>query len=69
MKQLNLFSDKECVHCNANPGHKQNNPQIWNGFYDKDTGEFVCWDCQKLHYEKKLKTEYKYLYSEMPVVL
>ena len=69
MKQLNLFSDKECSHCKTNPGCNPNNPLIFNGFYDQDTGEFVCWDCQKLHYEKKSKTEYKYLYSEMPVVL
>lgn len=68
--------EKVCEYCGNNPGAKPGNkwqshgkPFLWNGFIDKDTNQLVCSDCRHKHYEAKAKTEYKYLYSEFPVVL
>ena len=60
-----------CVHCGNDPGPKNRTDEIsiWNGFFDKDTREAVCWDCQDLHYEKKNKTSFKHLHHEIPVLV
>ena len=65
--QLNLFSDKICSNCKKNPGCDEENNLRWNGFYDRDTNEYVCNNCKKLHYQKKFKTEFAGLYTEFPV--
>ena len=72
-----------CSHCGNNPGVKpltDNTPPapspegndsscVWNGFYDADTKEYVCWNCVQLHYEKKRITIHTGCYSEMPVTI
>lgn len=57
-----------CEHCHADPGRGKN-PNLWRGFYDQDTGQYVCWDCQPAHYQYKATTPQKGLYSEVPVVV
>jgi len=54
-EQLDIFSDKYCVHCGKNPGYNQNNPVLWNGFLDKETNELVCYECRNKHYGLKLE--------------
>ena len=61
------MSEKVCEYCGKNPGKKPGNKFLWNGFLDKDTNQLVCFDCRKLHYEAKSKTEFKGLYTEFPV--
>lgn len=56
-----------CSYCNTDPGLKSTNQKLWNGFLDQDTGEHVCWSCRTAHYQKKSKTSFKNLYSEVPV--
>ena len=48
--QLDLFSDKTCYLCGKNPGPKQNNPLLWNGFKDMETGQYIGYCCRKTHY-------------------
>lgn len=67
MDQLNLFSDKICAHCKENPGQRPDNPLLWNGFYDRDTNEYCCWQCHDFHYKLKEKTEFAHMYTEFPV--
>jgi len=65
MNQLNLFTNITCCHCGNNPGVSPKNSNLWNGFVDKDTGQYVCWGCKSIHYQQKeTKT-----YSEQPVVI
>lgn len=59
--------EKICDHCKKNPGPDPRNKILWNGFYDKDTDQLVCWKCRIIHYRKKWKTKFKYLYTEFPV--
>ncbi len=66
-KEPDLFSDKVCAHCGKDPGPKPTNKLLWNGFYDKDTKQLVCWNCHDIHYTRKNKTEFANLYSEFPV--
>ena len=65
MKQLNLFTNITCSHCGNNPGVSPKNPRLWNGFIDKDTGQYVCWTCRYTHYQKKTEATF----SETPVPL
>lgn len=67
-EQLTIFSTGVlCDHCKNDPGRKSE--VVWDGFLDKDTGQHVCFDCQRKHYELKSKTEHKGLYSEFPVTI
>jgi hypothetical protein len=52
MIQLNLFTNKICFVCGKNPGISPRNPNLWNGFLDKETGNLVCWKCRKIYYGK-----------------
>ena len=61
-----------CEHCKTNPGTKPGNDILWNGFLDKDTGEYSCWGCRDIHYHKKqikLNLGNKMIYSEFPVII
>ncbi len=72
MAQLNLFTDKTCAHCGENPGVSPRNPNLWNGFIDRDTDQHVCWKCKNIHYQEKAKTmnlKSGMIYSEQPVML
>jgi len=54
-----------CHYCGTNPGVNPESDNLWNGFFDGDTKEYVCWQCRKTHYQKKsVGTR-----SEMPVVI
>lgn len=68
-EQLNLFSQIQCDHCNANPGFKPANPILWNGFIDQDTRQHVCWFCRDKHYRIKKGNKPGTTYSEVPVML
>lgn len=63
-----LFIFQTCDHCGLDPGTNKKNAWLWNGFYDTDTRQYVCWGCKKYHYEQKAKTGLKGLYSEMLVM-
>lgn len=63
------MNDQICYYCKTNPGHKPNNKTIWNGFEDKDTKQFVCWNCHDKHYKEKSKTEFANMCSEYPVIM
>ncbi|MBE0538777.1 MAG: hypothetical protein IH620_03620 [Ignavibacterium sp.] len=63
------MKNKVCEYCGKNPGSKPGSKNVWNGFLDKDTNQLVCFDCREKHYKKKSKTEFKYLYTEFPVML
>lgn len=67
--QPSLFaeSDKVCTYCKLDPGPKEDNPTLWNGFFDKDLGVYVCWNCREIHYKEKHKTEFAGMYTEFPV--
>lgn len=69
--QLNLFTNITCDHCGKNPGFKPQNPFLWNGFFDHDTRQRVCYQCREKHYQKKA-IEFNLIrgmiYSEMPVM-
>lgn len=68
--QLNIFStDILCSLCRGDPGFKNNNPELWNGFYDLDTGDRVCIHCKTKHYQQKNSGPKKNLYSELPIVI
>lgn len=56
-----------CHYCKQNPG--TTNGVVWKGFYDGDTKQKVCWGCRDKHYQEKAATEYKGLFSELPVTL
>jgi len=67
---------KRCAYCKRNPGAKEYNPALWNGFYDKDTNQFVCLappktglSCRARHYRRKAKTKFRGQYTEFPVVM
>lgn len=50
--QLDLFSTGiVCAHCRQDPGRNPNNPGLWNGFLDKETGEHVCHTCGKFKWK------------------
>lgn len=69
MRQLTLFDTGEaCSICNTDPGIGANGI-LFNGFYDADTGEKVCWKCRDKHYEIKNRGPYANRYSEMPLVI
>lgn len=57
-----------CTYCKKDPGAKPGNPNVWFGFLDKDTNQYVCWNCRNKHYETKNKTEHAHKYSEYPVM-
>lgn len=60
-------SVKTCFHCGKKPGTKPGSNHLWNGFLDKDTKELVCFNCRKIHYQKKSKSQFEGLYTEFPV--
>jgi len=62
-----LPGKKICDHCHKDPGKQPGSKTAWNGFYDKDTDQLVCWSCRNIHYYKKWKTKLKGLYTEFPV--
>ena len=64
-----LFSDIQCSRCKNYPGFNPDNPMLWFGFLDQDTGQHVCWNCQTRHYQIKQGLEPGTTFSEMPVVL
>lgn len=64
---LDFAKKQTCDYCGKNPGPRQDNKNIWNGFYDKDMNLLVCWICRGRHYKAKSKTEFKNLYTEFPV--
>lgn len=67
--QLSLFdTGKKCDICQQDPGAGKNR-NLWNGFYDQDTGQYVCWSCQREHYRQKAGTVHRDQYSEFPVSL
>lgn len=68
MQQLSMFSTGlNCSICNIDPGMAEN-PSLWNGFLDKDTGQYICWSCRNTHYQQKSKTQHAHHYSEFPVM-
>lgn len=60
---------KFCNYCKKNPGTKSDKPHIWLGFYDKDTDQFVCWNCRDRHYKRKARTKFRFRYTEFPVII
>ena len=44
-----------CAYCHKDPGPKKTNPNLWNGFLDKETNQHICWNCQREHYRIKSK--------------
>lgn len=62
-----LFNLQHCHYCGKNPGPKQDNKNMWNGFADKDMNIIVCWICRDRHYAAKQKTEHAGKYTEFPV--
>jgi hypothetical protein len=66
--QLDFFNDKVCVYCKKDAGRNPNNKNLWNGFYDQDTKDLVCWPCRKRHFLHKRATKFGFQYSEIPVI-
>lgn len=59
-----------CAYCKNDPGVKAPGSVVWNGFQDKDTGQYVCMPCRPRHYRAKFaKAALRGLYSEFPVVI
>jgi hypothetical protein len=67
MRKAEIKGKKVCAHCRKDPGPNPQNKILWNGFYDKDTNQNVCWSCRDIHYRKKNKTQFAHLYTEFPV--
>lgn len=67
MDDMNLFSDKVCHYCGDDPGYDNENPDLWNGFFDQDMKILVCTKCKKDHYKAKHNSQHRGLYSEVPV--
>lgn len=67
MQQLtiNFPTGHSCHHCQKDPGLKPGNPAQWFGFYDADVKQYVCFQCQKKHYQQKQQKTF----SELPVIL
>lgn len=57
-----------CHICGKDPGTKENK-NLWKGFFDRDTKEYVCWDCQEEHYKIKILTQFAGKYSEVQVII
>lgn len=57
----------ECDYCHSDPGTKPTG--VWLGFLDRDTNQYVCWGCRKVHYNAKFVTPGNRTYSEFPVVI
>lgn len=69
MRQLTLFDTGEaCTICHTDPGIGPNGI-LFNGFYDQDTGDRVCWKCREKHYELKNMGPHAHKYSELPLVV
>lgn len=65
---MNLFSELKCCdYCGVPP--KPDNPVLFNGFLDADTGHLVCWNCRDIHYGAKSKSEHAGKFSEMPELI
>lgn len=58
----------KCDYCKTDPGTKSDS-LVWKGFLDQDNGKRVCFTCQNVHYKNKEKTEYKGLFSELPIIV
>jgi hypothetical protein len=67
-QSLNEVKIVLCSYCNTDPGLKPGSETIWNGFFDKDTNQNVCWKCKRDHYARKfMNSGTKGLYSEFPI--
>lgn len=64
-----LSSSPCCVHCHMDPGVNKHNLHKWNGFYDMDMEQHVCYACKDYHYWTKQCQGKGGFYSEFPVVL
>lgn len=69
MPQLNIFGNRKCAHCATDPGMSPTNPDLWNGFRDADTSQYVCWKCRSYHYTLKMAGTISTTFSEVPVLL
>jgi hypothetical protein len=61
--------NKVCAYCKKNPGPNPKNKNLWNGFFDGDTKQHVCWGCHDRHYKKKQGKADGTTYTEFPVPL
>lgn len=66
---MNKLRKIKCAHCKTDPGPNPNNKNLWNGFYDGDTGQHVCWNCRDKHYIIKQGKDDGTTYTEFPVPL
>ena len=65
-----LKTEHVCIHCDNDPGTKNESSIIWKGFLDQDTGEKCCNNCKDLHYSLKFQNpELRGLYSEIPLTI
>lgn len=55
MSQLDLFTSKKCHYCDGG-GLKSKNPNLWDGFLDRDTDQLVCTACRDTHYIEKARS-------------
>lgn len=69
MKQQTLFdTGMSCDYCNTDPGIGTNG-NLFNGFFDSDTKQNVCWSCRDKHYKQKDQGQFAGMHSENPLVI
>lgn len=69
MNQITLFDTGiKCSHCNTDPGIGTNG-NLFDGFFDSDTKQNVCWACRETHYKQKGAGEHAGKYSETPLMI
>lgn len=61
--------NRTCNYCKRNPGADPRNKNLWNGFFDGDTGQRVCWNCRDRHYYIKSNGTGETTYTEFPMSL
>jgi len=67
-RQLTIFDTGHvCSICLQDPGRDRGIQ--WNGFWDANTRQLICWPCRDHHYKLKAANGLPGLYSEMPVPL
>jgi hypothetical protein len=58
-----------CSVCTTPLDFKDENQFVLNGFVDGDTQEIVHLSCKLGHYERKSKTPFAGMFSEMPLTV
>ena len=67
MKKKSNRTGLKCSYCKIDPGPNPGNKSLWNGFFDKETGDSVCWNCHDKHYKKKTDSSGLTTYTEFPI--